>query len=523
MAEVNRIDGRPVIDYMARDYESLLVAMRQRIPEKLPEWRGHASESDFGNVLLELFAHLGDILSFYQDRVANESFLGTARTRRSVIEHLRLIGYELGTAAPASAELILSVPRDVTAKVTIRRGDAFATASERDRPSVRFEYTRDDPMEIDFSTAAVDPGTGRRVSRAVPVEEGRLFTGQLLGASDGSTDQRFTLPHPGVILRPPGAALPGDITVTVTLPDDATPPQKWALRDSLAFSGPADQHFAVRVDDQDRAAVAFGDDRFGAIPDPGARVTASYRVGGGAGGNVPPGTISVILDAPALAKLGAGVTNPIGAAGGADREDIEHAVRHAPAVFRSLRRAVTTADYEAIALSFKGVAKVRAVATSWNEVTLFVAPEGGRRGEHVSDVLEANLRAFFEDKRMLSQIVEIADVDYVPIRVSAEVAVESYHVVDDVLARVRRAGADLLAFERVGFNETVFLSRFYERCQDVPGVQFVNITEFRRGDRDDGPVETDGVITLGPDEIPIVPAVPGYEDGMKVELVPRVR
>ena len=54
-------------------------------------------------MLLELFAHIGDILSYYQDRVANESFLGTARTRRSVIEHLRLIGYELGTAAPAAA------------------------------------------------------------------------------------------------------------------------------------------------------------------------------------------------------------------------------------------------------------------------------------------------------------------------------------------------------------------------------------------------------------------------------------
>ena len=52
-------------------------------------------------MLLQLFAHMGDILSYYQDRVANESFLGTAQTRRSVIEHLRLIGYKLATAAPA--------------------------------------------------------------------------------------------------------------------------------------------------------------------------------------------------------------------------------------------------------------------------------------------------------------------------------------------------------------------------------------------------------------------------------------
>ncbi len=522
MAELARIDGRPVIDYMARDYESLLAAMRLRIPEKLPEWRGYTGEADFGNVLLELFAHLGDILSFYQDRVANESFLGTARTRRSVIEHLRLIGYELGTPAAASADLALSVPADVTERVTIRRGDAFATASERDRPSVRFEYSRDNDLVIDFAAVDVDGVTGRKVFHSVPVEQGRLFTGRLLGTSDGSADQRFAVPHPGLILRPPGAALPGGITVTTTLPGGTV--QEWTLRDTLAFSPPGGRDVTVRVDDQDVTTVMFGDGRSGAVPPAGAQVHATYRVGGGAEGNVPPGAIGIILGAPGLAVLGATVTNPAGAAGGADRESIEHAVRHAPAVFRSMRRAVTAADHEALALSFKGVAKVRAVATSWNEVTLFIAPEGGRRGEHVSDVLEANLRAFFEDKRMLSQIVEIADVDYVPILVTAEVAVQSYHVAEDVLAEVRRAGAGLLAFERVGFNETVFLSRFYERCQDVPGVQFVNITEFRRGDRKgDALVEADGVIALGPDEIPIVPAAREYADGIRVIQVPGVR
>ncbi|NIN94975.1 MAG: t4-like baseplate wedge, partial [Anaerolineae bacterium] len=59
-------------------YDSLLRSMWELIPEKLPEWTDYESEADFGNVLLQLFAHMGDILSYYQDRVANESFLGTA-------------------------------------------------------------------------------------------------------------------------------------------------------------------------------------------------------------------------------------------------------------------------------------------------------------------------------------------------------------------------------------------------------------------------------------------------------------
>ena len=75
---------------------------------------------------------------------------------------------------------------------------------------------------------------------------------------------------------------------------------------------------------------------------------------------MPAGTIQTIVGAPQLALLGASVTNPDPATGGAERESIEHAVQHAPAVFRSLKRAVTAADYEALALSFKGVGKVQA-------------------------------------------------------------------------------------------------------------------------------------------------------------------
>src|SRR5215813_6965909 len=131
MAALNTVNGRTTIDYMARDYDSILQAMRALIPEKLPEWTDFQSPADFGNVLLQLFAHMGDILSYYQDRVANESFLSTAQQRRSVIEHLRLIGYRLSTAAPASATLTLTVPASSKDIITIRQGDGFTTKSSK--------------------------------------------------------------------------------------------------------------------------------------------------------------------------------------------------------------------------------------------------------------------------------------------------------------------------------------------------------------------------------------------------------
>jgi hypothetical protein len=143
MVDIKQTNGRTIIDYMARDDESLLRSMQALIPEKLPEWKEFESEADFGNVLLQLFAHMGDILSYYQDRVANESFLGTAQARRSIIHHLRLIGYKLSTAGPASGALTLTVPATATDIVTIKKGDAFATKSQKEKRSVRFEHTRE--------------------------------------------------------------------------------------------------------------------------------------------------------------------------------------------------------------------------------------------------------------------------------------------------------------------------------------------------------------------------------------------
>ena len=84
MATINLRENRQVIDYLARDYNSFRKSLIDLIPAKLPEWTDR-SEADFGIAMLELFAYMADILSYYQDRQANEAFLHTAQERRSVI------------------------------------------------------------------------------------------------------------------------------------------------------------------------------------------------------------------------------------------------------------------------------------------------------------------------------------------------------------------------------------------------------------------------------------------------------
>lgn len=492
----DRVPARP-FDYLARDAPSFLRAMQEQIPDKLPEWTDFQSEADFGRLLLELFAHMGDIISYYTDALANESFLATAQTRRSVIHHLGLIGYRLATAAPASATLTLTIPGPCSAPVVIGRGAAFATRSEQGIPSVRFEYARDDDLVIPCSDFDPVGGGKLRARTRIPVEEGRLVSDEVLGVSDGSRDQRLRLAHPRLILRSLGAAqeVTPDIRVVSEL---GGVPLEWRLQESLAFSSPADADYVVEIDDRDQATVVFGQ----AAPAAGSEVRATYRVGGGTLGNVARDRIQTIVDASQLTLLGAEVTNEEPATGGSERESIDHAVQHAPSVFRSLRRAVTAQDYEALALDFSGVGKVRAVAGNWNTVALYVAPQGGGA---VSDILAANLIAYFEDKRPLNTRIEVENVDYIPVFVTAEVDVQAYFSVEQVAEHVRQAVRRLLAFDTVSFADVIYLSKFYEAIEALDGVAGVNISEFRRPGQVEA-VHPEGKLVMGENELAEVPA-----------------
>jgi baseplate J-like protein len=493
MTEIKLDGDRPVIDYTGRDYDGVLRALRERIPGKLPEWTDFQNEADFGNVMLELFAYTADILSYYQDRVANESFLSTAVTRRSVISHLKLIGYRMRTAAPAAATLRITIPASAAVPkepLTIERGAAFATKSLENKPSIRFEYTGL-PMSLEFKPVEDKNADGPKFVD-VQVQEGRVIQNDIIGTSNNLADQRYTLTHRGLIMPPTGpesTATP-DITVVSTLTGSS---QHWTYRDSLAFSKSGDHDFTVDIDENDVATLTFGDGKFGAIPPDDATITATYRVGGGRAGNVGANSIVSIVDSPRLAALGATVTNP-------------------PAVYRSRHRAVTTDDYEVLARSYDGVAKVRATAAGWNRVTLNVAPAGGGI---VTDTLELGLKRYLEDKRMLTQIVEVEKVDYVEIFVTAEIGIESYYAREDVIAAAKSAADALLAFDEVDFGETLYLSRFYDAIQSTAGVRFANIIEFKQtGQKDE--VESRGQINLLENQIPIPPSDTLYSSGIQV-------
>src|SRR6185503_12468301 len=102
----------PEIDYLAKDYASFRQLMLNRIALLMPQWT-ETNPADIGITLVEIMAYVADQLSYYQDAVATEAYLGTARQRISVRRHARLVDYHLHEGSNARAWLALTTSADV--------------------------------------------------------------------------------------------------------------------------------------------------------------------------------------------------------------------------------------------------------------------------------------------------------------------------------------------------------------------------------------------------------------------------
>jgi hypothetical protein len=100
--------AEPVIDYLAKDYDSFRHTMIAAMMQRVPNWET-SSEADLDQVLLNLFSAAADELSDYQDRVMNEAYLASARKRISLARHARLMDYHIHEGNQASSLLAVEV------------------------------------------------------------------------------------------------------------------------------------------------------------------------------------------------------------------------------------------------------------------------------------------------------------------------------------------------------------------------------------------------------------------------------
>ncbi len=457
------VDHRPRIDYSHRDYASLREAMLGLARKQLPQWSDQ-SPNDLGVVLVELFAYMGDILHYYLDRIANESYLDTAVEPRSVIHLLRLIGYELRPPRPASADLTLAFDADTDFEdpVVIPADSIFETDPEVTGEKIWFRYVRES-LAVDVTLLPTD-GRGRPLFVDLPVVQvDARIADEIVGSSDGTAGQRFVLAE--------GPLIDGSLRFEV---DEGAGPVIWQRVPSLLYSVSTDPHYVVRRDEHGAAWVELGDGRYGSIPRRGEdNVTASYLAGGGEKGNVPADSIVTALTE--IAGLDS-VTNPGAAGGGVEREPMEEAVVRGPQLFRAMGRAVTARDYEAWAREF-GVGKVRVQTPAWNRIDIVVAPAGGG---YPSETLKEDLRTFLDDKRMVTSIIDIRDPLYINVDIRGILRTDPLFLAEQVRQQAVNVVRDLLAFERIDFGHTLYLSKIYEAIEAVEGVASVYIRRLSR-------------------------------------------
>ncbi|MBW7883200.1 MAG: putative baseplate assembly protein [Caldilineaceae bacterium] len=123
----------PVIDYLARDYSSLRRLLLDRLAVVMPDWQ-ERNAADLGIALVELLAYTGDYLSYYQDAVATEAYLDTARRRVSLRRHARLLDYPMHDGCNARAWVQVQV--DVV-ELTLPKGTPLLTRVSGLPPMVR--------------------------------------------------------------------------------------------------------------------------------------------------------------------------------------------------------------------------------------------------------------------------------------------------------------------------------------------------------------------------------------------------
>ncbi len=346
-------------DYTDKDFLSIRTRVFDLIRSVYPTWSDEAV-ANFGNVLVESYAWILDVLMFYQDQQAREGRIAFVQLRRNMIALCKLIGYELDPAVAATVDVTLTISNP-----TALSGMVTPSAT----PVVVQTEAITDPVKGELQGSVFFDLAAGEISKTFAWEHS-ITQSPYVVASNNRADQEIVVPF--------GPFLWGSDEIS-------TPTQGTFTRvDSFFNSGPTDLHYRLQIDQNDRATVIFGDGKNGAIPV--GSITIRYKTGGGIYGNVEPGSLVKVVNKFTdafghTAYLTA--TNAVKAENGTPREEVEAARVNAPESTRVLNRTVAREDYEINAKRVPGVG--RALMLTSNETSiigenrgkLFVVPTTG--------------------------------------------------------------------------------------------------------------------------------------------------
>lgn len=347
-------------DYTNRDYISIRNDLLNRASVVLPEWTSR-DNSDFGMLFVDLVAYMGDILHYYVDQSAKESFLETATKRSSLLAIASLLDYiphgrtasqtsitlnATNSLATDAAPILIPVNTKFTARPLVETADSVIFTSNQ---AIAFNAT---------GTAITGYVTYAKTTPALlSLTEGEFFTETF--TSNGQISQTYTISKTGVVK--------GSLVVSVAegVLGASVP---YSQVDRLIENTNSDKVYVASIEADDSVVIQFGNGIHGKIPATNAVVTITYRRSRGSAGNVEANAVTAFYSlSNAFGPTYDGIVitpNTTRAFGGSDSESIISLKTNIPASFRSQDRAVSLQDYEELTLRVPGIVKTKAEIVS---------------------------------------------------------------------------------------------------------------------------------------------------------------
>lgn len=169
--------GLPMLSYRAGTYATFLHRMANKLGMYILPDGDHAGDRPLSDLatrasddpsiaLLDAAAVVADVLTFYQERIANEGFLRTATERRSVLEMARAIGYELNPGVAATAYLTFTVEdaEGAPGKSNIPAGTQVMSIPPQGQLPQTFETAEDVTARKEWNGICVQTGDPQALS-----------------------------------------------------------------------------------------------------------------------------------------------------------------------------------------------------------------------------------------------------------------------------------------------------------------------------------------------------------------------
>jgi Baseplate J-like protein len=461
-----------VLDYTSRDFTAIRAQLIGIAKGKMPTWETAGEAPDFGTLLIELFAYMGDVMHYYIDRTASEAFISTCQRRTSMLYIADMFGYVPIGQHGAIVQLTFTLDPEATENVTLAKGTRIHNKVQSAENLVVFE------LEDEVTLYARDPtpeDPSPRVKKAFATE-GVSVRDEKLGTSAGVPNMDLSIKNKGVIYQ----------TLQI-VSQEGLGSTTWSFTSDLSLARPTQAAFTTYIDESDITHVVFGDNASGRIPSSGAVIYANYRYGVGVEANdVDIGDLEVIVPIDDTDVFDVAVSNEASPVGGADPESIESMRYAVPrGSLRMKQRAVTLNDYADLSMQVPGVGKAISYGTVYTAVHVRIAPTSSSGSDPLMESLCHSVESYMEDKILVGSRVYAEPRDYDSlfddvtgtgnIYIRATVHVMPTYNRTAVRKAVETALRNMLSYDLVNFGMRITIGQVYRAILGVQGVEWADL------------------------------------------------